>query len=67
MTKQSHKLLASILALLGLMAISSFVPLLDAFSIANREGGMLLVLSLMIMLTGLGVWLIALAWRLYRR
>jgi len=65
--RRPHKFLASILALLGLMAISSFVPLLDAFSIANREGGMLLVLSLMIMLTGLGVWLIALAWRLYRR
>lgn len=65
--RRSHKFLAAILALLGLTAISSFVPLLDAFSHANREGGMMLVLSLMIMLIGLGVWLIALAWRLYRR
>ncbi len=59
--------LAVILALLGVAAIGSLVPLLDAFNYALDKGGTLLVLSFLVLLLGMGVWLIIVAWRMYRR
>lgn len=61
------KVFSLILALLGVAAIASLVPLLDAFAYAQRNGGILLVLSFMILLIGMGGWLLAVAWRLFRR
>lgn len=49
------KVFSLILALLGVAAIASLVPLLDAFAYAQRNGGILLVLSFMILLIGMGV------------
>lgn len=67
MASRANRTLALFLGLLGIAAFGSFVPMLDAFAHANREGGMLLVVSVMILLTGLGCLLIGLAWRMLRR
>lgn len=61
------KALSVLLALLGVAAIGATVPLLDAFAQARYEGGILLVLSFLVLLLGLGAWLLIVAWRLYKR